>query len=130
MKRMLRAYIAGPFSADTGWQVECNVRTAELVALEAWRAGFAAFCPHTNTRFFEGAEPYGLWLAGDIAWLEVSDLVITAGDWTKSKGAKKEVALAAAWKKPVFHTVEAAALWAGGEKPAPEPTKADWKEQE
>ena len=55
-------YIAGPFRGPNAWEIEQNIRRAESLALEVWRAGAAALCPYTNTRFFQGAAPDDVWL--------------------------------------------------------------------
>jgi hypothetical protein len=86
------AYVAGPFRAQTPWEVECNVRRAEEVALELWRLGFAVICPHSNTRFFDRAAPDDVWLRGDMEILRRCDLVVTVLGWDTSAGACSEVA--------------------------------------
>jgi len=48
------AYIAGPFTAGTAWEIEQNIRRAEEMALKLWRAGVAAICVHSIARFFHG----------------------------------------------------------------------------
>lgn len=62
-------YIAGPFRAENAWEIEQNIRRAEEAALELWRAGAAVLCPHTNTRYFQGAAPDHVWLEGDLELL-------------------------------------------------------------
>jgi hypothetical protein len=118
---MKRAYIVGPFRADSAWDIEQNVRRAEEVALEAWRAGFAVLCPHTNTRFFQGAAPDAIWLNGDLHWLVCSHLVITVDGWAQSEGSRKEVRLATECEIPVFASVQDAVAWrdAGQHTPPP-----------
>lgn len=99
-------YIAGPFRGKSHWDVECNVRRAEALALEAWRAGFAVICPHTNTRFFDGAADDSIWLNGDLEILHRCDAVLTTENWEESSGAKEEVRRAMIWNIPVFHSLE------------------------
>lgn len=50
-------YIAGPFRGPDSWAIEQNVRAAEALALEVWRMGAVAYCPHAMTRFYQGAAP-------------------------------------------------------------------------
>ena len=52
--QMKLVYIAGPFRGSSAWDIEENIRVAERAALEVWKMGAAALCPHTNTRFFQG----------------------------------------------------------------------------
>jgi len=98
-------YIAGPFRGPNSWEVEENIRRAERLALEAWRAGFAVICPHANTRFFNGAANDSVWLEGDLEILRRCDAVILTYDWERSSGAKKEKQFAEELKIPVFYSV-------------------------
>ena len=41
---MKRAYVAGPYWADTEHGVVENIRRAGDVSLELWKLGFAAWC--------------------------------------------------------------------------------------
>lgn len=89
-------YIAGPFRGKDSWEIENNIRRAEALALEVWRTpGFCAVCPHTNTRFYQGAAPDSVWLEGDLAILKRCDAVLLTPDWHKSSGARAEVMVAA-----------------------------------
>jgi len=87
-------YIAGPYRAESAWDIEQNIRSAEKLALECWRRGVAVICPHTNTRFFQGAAPDDVWLKGDLEMLRRCDAVMLVAGWEQSSGAKVEVALA------------------------------------
>lgn len=87
-------YIAGPFRAANSWEQEANIRRAEALALEVWRKGYAAICPHTNTRHFQGAADDSVWLTGDLAILARCDVVIMTPDWERSAGARAEHAYA------------------------------------
>lgn len=99
-------YIAGPFRAVNDWDRENNIRRAETLALEVWRAGYAALCPHCNTRFFDGAAPDHVWLEGDLEMLRRCDAVLVTPDWKKSTGAKAEVDAAIAEGIAVYQTLE------------------------
>jgi uncharacterized protein DUF4406 len=90
MKNIPVVYIAGPFRGKDSWEMENNIRRAEALALEVWRLGAAAICPHANTRFFQGAAPDEIWLDGDLAILRKCDAVLMTPDWKKSKGATAE----------------------------------------
>lgn len=99
-------YIAGPFRATNSWDMEQNIRRAEALALEAWRLGFAVLCPHTNTRFFQGAAEDSIWLDGDLELLRRCDYLLTTTDWERSSGARAEVVFAKERQIPVFHDIE------------------------
>lgn len=102
---MIVVYIAGPFRGPNSWEIECNIRRAEELALSAWRAGFAVICPHTNTRFFQGAGPDAIWLEGDLEILRRCDAVLLTTDWQRSSGARAEVECANSNGIPVFETL-------------------------
>lgn len=102
-------YIAGPFRGPNAWEVEQNIRRAEALALEAWRAGFAVLCPHTNTRFFDGAADDDVWLRGDLELLMRCDAVLLTPDWARSDGARVERAFATGLGIPVYESLAAVA---------------------
>jgi hypothetical protein len=49
-------YVAGPFRGKDAWEIECNIRRAESLALEVWRLGAACICPHPTPDFQGAAE--------------------------------------------------------------------------
>lgn len=101
---MLRvAYIAGPFRAANAWEIEQNIRRAEEVALEVWRLpGWCAICPHTNSRFFQGAAPDDVWLKGDLEILKRCDALVLAPHWVRSSGTRAEIRRAIECKIRVY----------------------------
>lgn len=107
-------YIAGPFRGASAWDIECNIRRAEALALEVWRLGHAALCPHTNTRFFQNAAPDEVWLKGDLALLERCDAVVLTADWKRSSGALAEVQFANDKNIPVFDDLRELQSWLAG----------------
>jgi len=104
-------YVAGPFRGDSAWEIECNIRRAETLALAVWRAGAACLCPHTNTRFFQGAAGDEVFLEGDLELLLRCDAVILTEDWTNSSGACEEVIFAIRHGIPVFEYFASLKLW-------------------
>lgn len=98
-------YVAGPFRGPNSWEIESNIRRAEALALEVWRAGYAVICPHSNTRFFNGAAPDSVWLDGDLEILSRCDALLTTPDWVRSTGARAEVEFAREQKIPVCHSI-------------------------
>lgn len=96
-------YIAGPFRAENAWEVEQNIRRAETLSLELWREGVAAICPHTNTRFLQGAAPDDVWLKGYLEILRRCDALLTVEGWAHSSGAVAEVKEAQACGVEVFY---------------------------
>lgn len=100
MKKVV--FVSGKFTAGNSWEREQNIREAEQVALEIWRLGAAAICPHTNTRHFDGILPAQVFYDGDIAILRKCDAVFMVPGWENSIGAQDEHAVAYALGIPVF----------------------------
>jgi hypothetical protein len=96
-------YIAGPYRAPSEWDVVLNIRSAEAAALNVWRNGGAAICPHKNTAMFGGACPDEGWLQGDLEILRRCDAVFAIDLWWESVGAKAEIELAGSLGIPVLY---------------------------
>jgi len=109
-------YVAGPFRAKDAWEIEQNIRRAEELSLEIWRAGAVAICPHLNTRFFQGAAPDDVWLEGDKEIIRRCDAVCLVQNWEKSVGTQAEVALASEIGIPVLPSFGAFLRWFKGDK--------------
>lgn len=114
--------MAGKFRAANDWDVKTNIRRAELLALDVWRSGAMAICPHLNSANFQGAAPDSVWLEGYLAILSRCDAVITVEGWEQSEGARAEVALAREIGLPVIHSILELLDWLAIEA-AP---KQDW----
>jgi hypothetical protein len=108
---MIVVYVAGPFRVPSAWDIECNIRRAETLALEVWRMGCAALCPHTNTRFFQNAAPDEVWLKGDIELMMRCDVMIMTPDWERSSGARAERDHAQAHGLPVVYSIDELRAW-------------------
>lgn len=104
-------YIAGPFRAANYWEQEQNVRRAESLALEVWKLGAAALCPHANTRFFQGAAKDEVWSEGDIEMMKRCDAVLLAPGWQWSEGAHTEFDIAYEKGIPVYESLEKLKKW-------------------
>lgn len=95
-------FVGGPFRGDSAWDIEQNIRSAEELSLELWRRGVAVICPHTNTRFFQGAAPDKIWLQGYLEMLKRCDALMLVAGWEQSSGTRAEVKLAKELNIPVF----------------------------
>ena len=104
-------YVAGRFRAPTHWGIVQNVRAAEAVALDVWRLGAAALCPHMNTANFQGAAPDEVWLEGTLEMLRRCDAIITVPGWETSVGTKIEVDEAKRLSLPVFNSIPDLRAW-------------------
>ena len=107
-------YVAGPFRGVNHWEIAENIRNAERLALQVWRLGAAAICPHANTAHFQNAAPDEVWLAGDLAILQRCDALIATDDWYRSVGAIAELKYANSHHIPVFFNIESLAKWLNG----------------
>jgi hypothetical protein len=114
-------YVAGPFRGANSWEIEENIRRAERLALQVWRLGAACICPHTNTRFYQGAAPDEVWLNGDLEMLRRCDAILMTPDWERSSGARAEHDFALKHNIPVFHDLYELDAWLEpvAETPAP-----------
>ena len=112
---MKLVYIAGPFRGRNQWEQFQNIREAETLALDVWRTGAAAICPHSNTAHFQGALPDGVWLAGDLEMLRRCDAVMLTQRWRQSVGACAEVAEAEDAGLLIFDDLEHLQLWLDSE---------------
>lgn len=104
-------YVAGPFRSVTHWGIVQNVRAAEAVALEVWRAGAVAICPHLNTANFQGAAPDEVWIAGTLEMLRRCDAIMMVDGWRDSSGSCGEWLEATRRGMPVLQTIEEARKW-------------------
>lgn len=104
-------FVAGPYRASSEWNVLVNIRQAELLALEVWKLGACALCPHKNTAHFGGAAPDELWLEGARELMRRSDAVVCTPRWNESVGAQGEVSLALEMGIPVFYQLEELRAW-------------------
>ena len=106
-------YVAGPFRGANSWEMEQNIRRAETLALDVWRMGAAVICPHTNTRFFQGAADDNVWLDGDLELLARCDAVLMTPDWERSSGARAEREFAADKDIRIFYDADSLKAWLG-----------------
>lgn len=101
-------YIAGPFRGSHAWEIECNIRRAETLALGVARMpGLFPVCPHTMGRYYSGAAPDEVWLEGDLELLRRCDAVLLVPGWERSSGTRAEVAEAHRLSIPVFEAIMA-----------------------
>ena len=98
-------YVAGPYRAKTEHEVVINIRKAEAVAIEVWKAGHVALCPHKNTAFFGGICPDEVWLTGDLEFVRRCDAVILVPGYETSKGALAEIKEARKVGIPIYESV-------------------------
>lgn len=98
-------YIAGPFTGQTAWEVEQNVRRAEEVGLDVANLGAMPLIPHCNSRFFHGQINETFWYEGTLELLKRCDAMLVTGVWGSSVGVMAELDLAENLGIPCFHTL-------------------------
>lgn len=104
-------YVAGAYRAPTPWLIEQNVRRAEAVALQVWRAGAVAVCPHLLTRFFQNSLPDSVWVGGLISLLRTCHALFVVSGSEESEGTGDEVREAFRLGIPVFTDLAELRAW-------------------
>jgi hypothetical protein len=104
-------YVAGPFRGRDSWEIESNIRRAEALSLEVWKAGGVALCPHANTRFFQGTLPDDTFVRGTLEMLTRCDAILMVPGWERSAGARGERDWAIEHAMPVFYSAPDLTTW-------------------
>ena len=87
---MKLAFVTGPYRSKTIYGIKQNIESAEKVALELWKMGYAVICPHKNTALFDGSVPDDVVIGGDLVILDRCDVIVMIPGWKNSEGAKGE----------------------------------------
>lgn len=103
-------YVIGPFRAANDYTRMQNIRCAEELTMQLWKMGYAAICPHTNTRHMEGFVPIKNILESDIAIMMRCDFCITTlpfnhVDLVNSEGSQIEIKYAQTHNLPVYESL-------------------------
>ena len=109
-------YIAGPFRGPSAWAIAQNIRAAETHALQVWRLGAVALCPHLNTANFQGALPDEVWLEGDLELVKRCDAVLLLPTWQASSGTRAERQFAINHHIPVLYDLGEVMQWLRDQK--------------
>jgi NTP pyrophosphatase (non-canonical NTP hydrolase) len=102
MADLIRAYVAGPLTGSGS--LPSNVRRAIDAAERLRRGGLIPFVPHLFATTWEVAYPdldYEDWMALDLAWLDVCDVLVRLAG--PSKGADREERRARELGIPIFY---------------------------
>lgn len=111
-RRNIICYIAGPYRGKSIWHQVQNIRSAEALALDVWKLGMTAVCPHLNTMNFQGVLSDEVWLKGDLVILSRCDAVLMTHDWQDSAGAKAEHVYALEHGIPIVYSILGLEFWA------------------
>ena len=99
---MKLVYVAGPFSADDGWGVACNVHAAETAARAVLRLGAMPVTPHSIGARMAGTETQEFWWAGTLALMRRCDAVLVLPLYERSVGTLGEIEEAKRLRMPLF----------------------------
>ncbi len=108
---MKLVYVSGPYRNGTVSGIVANIRRAEAVAVEVWRAGAACICPHLNTALLDGLCPDNVWLDGDLEMVRRCDAILMVDGWENSVGATAERKRALELSIPVFYNLSEFRDW-------------------
>lgn len=90
---MILSYLAGPFTADTPWGIERNIRAAEDAAelILTHRSDVSLIVPHMMGRHFVGrASTPEYWYAATMRQMEACSELVLLPRWQGSKGSRAE----------------------------------------
>lgn len=99
-------YISGKYSDENSEKIRKNIQLAKKHAVEIWKKGFVAICPHLNTENFEEHcdLDWDIYIKGDKEILSKCDAIVMLYNWIDSKGAKVERDFALELQIPVFYS--------------------------
>ena len=98
--------VIGPFRGENHWEVYKKINKAEQLHYQVFENGFYSFCPHNNTRHFEGSLSDDIWLGYCQAFIEkFADGVILVDGWENSSGTKAEIELCKELNIPIFYSI-------------------------
>ena len=96
-------FIVGSYRGASAWKIEQNIRRAESVALDVWKAGHVAVCAHAMTRYYQDELPADVWLSGIRRIMARCDAVLAIPGWLQSEGSVLEVAVAREHGLPIYY---------------------------
>lgn len=110
MKKRIKVYVAGAYSADNVLSVLQNIGRGEKACAELFRLGFAPFCPwHDKSYVIDNPDvDFGIedFYEFSIAWLEVSDIMLVLPGHSESGGTVKEISRADELEIPICYSID------------------------
>ena len=95
-------YIAGKYRDKYPYQIQYHIDCAKELAMQVWKAGDAAICPHLNSAHFEGLNTEQHFIDGTLELMRRCDAVLLVPDWGTSEGTLGEIAEAERLGIPVY----------------------------
>lgn len=99
-------YVAGPYTAKASYLVEKNIDIAKELAMDVWKMGAVALCPHLNSQHFEGCASSQAFIDGTLELMRRCDSVLVCPNWETSVGTKGEITEAIRLGLPVFYSLK------------------------
>ncbi len=101
-------YVSGKYSGKNHEEIHQNIMEARKWAIEIWKLGYVAICPHLLTYHFEDDihldhEEY---IRRDLAILRRCDGLFACPNWKDSPGAREEVDFAEATGIPIYYDLK------------------------
>lgn len=116
---MKAVFIIGPYRASTPRGIIENIRAAEAMAIEVWKVGAVALCPHLNTALMDGILPDEVWLAGALELLSRCDAaIVVPHNYGSSAGSSSEIHAALDKGLIVFPSIVELKVWLNEENSA------------
>jgi len=129
MKKRIKVYVAGSYSADNVLAVLQNIGRGEKACAELFRLGFAPFCPwHDKSYVIDNPDvefKIEDFYEYSISWLEVSEIMLVLEGSENSGGVKIETELAKELGIPIFYSIEALVSYRGRHKRTEQKTSAN-----
>lgn len=99
-------YIIGSYRSSTIYGTKQNIDTAEKLAADLWKLGYAVICPHKNSAFLDGVTSDETFLKGGLEFLKRSDIAITTEGWENFKGSLEEIKVCEQKHIPLYHSLD------------------------
>lgn len=109
-KKIVRVYVAGPYSADNVLEMLGNMRRGIHKGYRLFQLHYAPFVPWLDYQLSlvdDSVEQLTIqdYYNYSMAWLEVSDAVLVLPNYEHSKGTLAEIARAEELGIPVFYSI-------------------------
>jgi len=110
MKKRIKVYVAGSYSADNVLAVLQNIGRGEKACAELFRLGFAPFCPwHDKSYVIDNPDvefKIEDFYEYSNSWLEVSEIMLVLPDSSESGGTAREIEIARARGMAVCYSID------------------------
>jgi len=99
-------FVCGPFNGASEWIRHYNIRKAANAAIDIWKRGGVAICPHLNSGEFFAQAPEYQFTEGYLEVLRRCDAIFLIDGWGASTGSRRELAEAVKAGLIIIRTIE------------------------